>query len=266
MAQLALYYFHPSLSASLPPGWLFSGQPLQVKGTVGGASEDFGHGTILALLNGTLSGNTTLTPNGRFQLSLSLPIDASANTYLEILYLPTLPWVKGTSAAFSLAITNSLSAIIGGSTLAIVAIAVYETPRTLLLTIRRSVIEDEETGEEVKEPSEPNEEAGVPEPAIDIPYMSKERTANEIAKLVYWAVRDIAALRLKIPSQSSLTHWEFLEAATGSLQKENANLRNLTFTFELVEYAERPLTKAQANRAINDAVVIVEAAGGKVKV
>lgn len=265
-ANLDVYYYHTSLSASLSSGWLFSGQPFQVKGTVEAGSERIGNGTVLALLNGTQTANTTVAPDGGFQLSLSVPIDAFSNSYLVILYLPTTPWVKGTSAGYSLAVTNSLSVLVGSSTLAIVGLAVYKSPRTILLAIKRSLIEEEETREE--EVEEPSEEVGVaaPEPLIDIPKISKGRTQNETAKLVYWAVRELVALKLKIPSQSSLTHWEFLKAAADGLKKGDANLRNLTFTFELAEYAERPLTKVDVDRAINDSVVIVESVGGKITV
>jgi hypothetical protein len=265
-AAVSVYYYHTSVRATFSLGWLFSGQPLQVRGTVQGSSTPIRNGTLLAFLDGVQDTNTTISPDGGFQLSLSIPLEKSNVTMIGFLYEPTLPFVTGSSASYSVTVTNSLSVLVGSSALAVVGIAVYKSPRTILRTIKRSIIEEEETEEEKRsEKLEEEEKTRPPEPAIDIAKLREGRTGNQVVKAVYWAVRDLVASKLEISSPSSLTHLEFFNA-TKALKKGHVSLRRITGDFELAEYAERPFSKRDVSRFLNDSVVVVEAAGGTVEI
>jgi hypothetical protein len=263
---LSVYYYHTSVSAAFSAGWIFSGQPLQATGTVQGYSTPIANGTLLAFLDGVQASNASVNQDGGFRMSISIPMEKSNSTAITILYTSSLPWIKGSSTSYMLAVTNSLSVIVAGSALAVVGLAVYTSPRTILQTIKKPFKKEEET-EDQKVPRGAEEEEAAPpvtEAAIDIAKLREGRTENQALKAVYWAVREFLAIRLAIPSHSSLTHLEFLNAAVSASKKDQPNLAKLTRGFELAEYAERQISKSDWDQFVNDSVVVVEANGGKV--
>lgn len=261
-ATLRVYYYHTSVLAAFSAGWIFSGQPLQATGTVQGYSTPIANGTLLAFLDGVRASNATVNHDGGFRMSISIPIEKSNSTAITILYTPSLPWIKGSSTSYIAAVTNSLSVMVAGSALAVVGLAVYTSPRTILQAIKKSFIEEEEPEEQKEE-----EEAVPPvaETVIDIAKLREGRTENQALKAIYWAVREFLALRLAIRSHSSLTHLEFLTATVTASKKDQPNLAKLTRGFELAEYAERQISRSDLDQFVNDSVVAVEANGGKVK-
>ncbi len=263
--QIEVSYYPTSLSADLPAGPLFSGQTIVVKGAVT-SPDAVGNGTVQAFANGKLVSTVQVSSSGKFQAPVTVPFDAS-NVVITIAFMPVAPWLEASTVTLQIPVTNSISITLACAAMGLVGLAVYKTPRSMLalVTSRRRHQRHEADNGILAEPQAEKHAAKLEQLILDLSTLrQKSLSPSQLIKSVYRSVRVLLSLAFNVTIEPSLTHWEFLEKTRLPLKDASKYLEELTVSFERVEYAEQMIPAMEAEKMVNDSIVLTETVGGKV--
>lgn len=264
---IQVFYYQTSLSTNHPTGPVFSGQTIVVSGIVTSpnATEN---GTVQAFANGKLLSTVQVSDSGEFQVPITVPLDVSNDVVITLAFLPLTPWLQGSTETLQLPVTNSIAIALTCAAMGLIGLAVYKTPQSMLSPVttmlRRLKREKEEKENSIESPAERH--PAKPEAlALDLSAIRVNAASpNQLVKAVYRAVRGLLSSAFNVATEPTLTHWEFLEKTRPLLKDSSKYLEELSRSFESVEYAEQKISAAEAEKAVNNSIVLTETVGGKV--
>ena len=265
--QIQVFYYPTSLSTNHPTGPVFSGQTIVVSGIVTSpnATEN---GTVQAFANGKLLSAVQVSDSGEFQVPVTVPLEASNDVVITLAFLPLTPWLQGSTETLQLPVTNSIAITLTCAAMGLIGLAVYKTPQSMLSPVTTMLRRLKREKEEKENPIESPAERHPAKPEALVLDLSAIRvnaaSPNQLVKSVYRAARGLLSLAFNVTTEPTLTHWEFF-GKTHVLLKDSSNyLEELTISFEGVEYAEQKISEAEAEKAVNNSIVLTETVGGKV--
>ena len=264
---IQVFYYPTSLSANLPAGPVFSGQTIVVTGIITSPNANE-NGTVQAFANGQPLSTIQVDSGGKFVLPVTVPLEASSDVVITLAFLPITPWLQGSTETLQLPVTNSVAIALACAAMSLVGLAVYKTPRSLLTPVATILRRPKRGKEEEKDLTESRTEENPTKSGtlvLDLSALrSNAASPTQLVKSVYRTVRGLLSLAFTVPSEHALTHWEFLEKTRLLLKEASKYLEQLTISFESVEYAEQRISTAEAEKAVNNSIVLTENVGGKV--
>jgi len=279
---IQLYYLKPAFSQLTLTGLPFlrgavfaiSGQTVRLEGRLEIDSKPLSEGLVIASLGDHELGQGLSGADGSFHMSIRVPLEASDESTITVVFIAMKPWVAGTTASIVLRVLNS--AVIGLATGATVFAALVFSgssidPRSIM---RRRAIgrRQPETETVVVDAPEVEEKAGTAPAAfslsdfkLELELESKFAEPRVFVNTAYWEIRRMLAETLDVRGELSETPREFQTRVADRVGVAASSLLALTQLFELAEYSQHAVSRLEAQEAANHALQLVEAMKEKIK-
>ncbi len=271
-AVIQLYYVGSSFSLTVLNGVLttgaeilaVSGQALQLEGIIEIESNMRPDGVVIAALGRVELGRLLPEANGVFNWTFTIPPDATGNTSLTLLFVPSRPWISSASTSITVKVLHV--AIIGSAIGAISFVALMLSGKTIELrsgSAKRPLPKKKEESDTLAfEELEAEDESSSVASRLD-----KLRTLEprNCVKETYWETRRV--LRRTVPQKGpvSETHREYESRASGKLSFGASSFSALTKLFELAEYSQHSISQDDAREGIRRALVVTQALSTETK-
>jgi hypothetical protein len=279
---IQLYYLKPTFSQLALTGSLFprgeviavSGQTIGLEGQLEIDSKPLFEGLVIASLAGHELARTYSRADGKFHMSIRVPLEVSDENTITVLCVPLKPWVAGTTASIILRVLNS--AVIGLSMGATVFAALVFSGSSVDLrrTIRRRTV-----GRELPKPGMTTvSEPGIKERAarasamfplsdlkLELGLELKFAAPREFIETAYWEIRRMLAEVLDTKVELSETPREYQARVADRVGEPASSLLALTQLFELAEYSQHEIPPSEAEEAAKHAFELVEAMNERIK-
>ena len=262
---IQIYYVRPMLA--LVGGELFalSGLTVQVNGRLMTGQTPLSGGSVIAVLGQQELGRAVSAADGAFNMTVYVPLDATGDSPLKVIFVPDRAWITGASGSIVLRVLNSLVVGLGVGAVVSVGAAISGTtfkPR------RPKKILAAQAGMEAATAVLEKPEAEAP-PASVTYYLRGLREIQDArlcVKETYWEIRRILGEVLQDRGRTSETHREYEARAVTRLSAEASSAFSaLTQLFELAEYSVHPFSRLEAEEGIGQAVAVTEALNVKGK-
>jgi hypothetical protein len=263
--QLDVYYLNSTITLAENGSSGFSGQTILVAGEITSASNAPSNGVVIAYLGaGRELSRTTVGVNGTFNLALSIPLESSGNSVIQLLFMSATPWVENSSSQLLLNVWNIPSVALTVAALAFLG--------TVLLSKSDSILPHRRRNGKVVYPElvrpilpEPNQRPAI-RPTLNLRKLKQIDDPQRCIIETYWALRTVVDQALASQRVTSETHREYQTRITASLTDEaNTPFASLTDLFEFAEYSQRTLSRTQSEEGINHAILVAEAQNVEVK-
>ncbi len=265
-AVIQLFYLGSSFSLTVLKGVLtagseilaVSGQTLQLEGIIEIESNLQPEGIVIVALGRVELGRLFPEANGVFNGTFTIPSDATGDTDLTLLFVPSTPWISSASTSITVKILHV--AIIGSAILAISFVALMLSGKSLELRsgfARRRLPRKKEGGETLAfEELEAEDDSTPLASRLD---KLRALEPRNCVKETYWETRRV--LRRTVPQKGpvSETHREFESRAVGRLSFGASSFSALTRLFELAEYSRHSISQDDAREGIRRALVVAQA-------
>jgi len=279
---IQLYYLNPTFSQLALTGSLFprgeviavSGQTIGLEGQLEIDSRPLSEGLVIASLAGHELARTYSRADGKFHMSIRVPLEVSDENTITVLCVPLKPWVAGTTASIILRVLNS--AVIGLSIGATVFAALVFSGSSIDL---RRMIRRRTVGRELPEPGMTTvREPGIKEREVRASAMFplsdlklelglelKFAAPRAFIDTAYWEIRRMLAEVLDTREELSETPREYHARVADRVGAPASSLLALTQLFELAEYSQHEISRLEAEEAAKHAFELVEAMNERIK-
>jgi hypothetical protein len=254
--QLQLYYDRSSVNlTSEEPAFALSGQTVNLGGIVTVGPDPLSQGVIIATVGENELGQVPVGNGGIFTIPLSIPIDVSGMSEINLTFVPETPWVTGNSASVSLNIMNT--GLIGFGSVALVASVVVLSTQTIQMTPSpsRRRREDEQIEVERLEADTKTVPSAV---TIHLGRLKALLDPRICVQETYWETRLLLVQALNEDEQPSETPSEFAAKLTPRLGDAASPFSLLTLLFEVAQYSQHAISRQQADVVVNNAVLVAE--------
>jgi hypothetical protein len=233
--------------------WLFSGMSVTIQGTVtltNGTVWKYGQAKVY--LDGSFSAAEMPNAEGVFSSTIQLPIGTSFGWHLlKVKYTPDESSIGGSEATVPIFVLNTpLSTIASGVVIGLLSLSVYRAIRK-----RRPPILAAPTLVQLPVIEKPSPEAYPPEMGE---YSAEGLTSmieaehDHAAKVrrAYRLAQTMLGQKFHEEPHESETHWEYFHRVTKKAPNVEGSFKRLSELFELAEYSQAPMGRAQSEEAL----------------
>jgi len=256
------------VSFSADRTWLFSGMSVRIQGTVtltNGTVWKYGQAKVY--LDGSLSATEMPNAEGVLSSSIQLPIGTNFGWHLlRVKYTPDEPSISGSEATVPVFVLNTpLITIASGVVIGLLSLSVYR-----VIKKRRTPILAAPTLPQLPVMEKPSPEAYPPEMG--------EYSANGLISMIeaehdhaakvrrsYRLAQAMLGQKLHEEPHESETHWEYFHRVTKKAPNVEDSFKRLSELFELAEYSQTPIGRAQSEEATKLLLRVREEIGGQTK-
>ena len=251
---MQVYYMASSVTVtSGRPNFTLSGQTITLGGRVTVEAQPFSKGWIIAFMGGSELGRVPVGEGGIFQLPISIPIDASGQNALTIIFSPEEPWILSNQASVELNVMNS--GLVGFASIGLVAAVAMLSTRNIEPTPTQRA----KRRERRQRALEQLHTETVPAPVtIHLARLGAFTDPRRRVQETYWESRRAIAEALHETALSSETHREFASRLKGKLGKATTPFSLLTLLFEVAAYSEHEITERDAQAALVNLILMAE--------
>jgi len=247
---------------------LFSGMGVTIKGTVTLANGTvWKYGQAKVYLDGSLSAIEMPNAEGVFSSAIVLPIGTNLGWHLlKVKYTPDESSISGSEATVPVFVLNTpLITIASGVVIGLLSLSVYRAIKK-----RRTPILAAPTLPQLPVMEKPSPEAYPPEMGE---YSAEGLTSmieaehDHAAKVrrSYRLAQAMLGQKLHEEPHESETHWEYFHRVTKKVPNVEDSLKRLSELFELAEYSQAPMGRAQSEEATKLLLRVREEIGGQDK-
>jgi hypothetical protein len=261
---IELFEAHVDLSAART--WLFSGTSVTIQGTVmlsNGTAWKYGQAKVY--LDGSFSATEMPNAEGVFSSTVQLPIGTNFGWHmLKVKYTPDESSVSGSEAAVPVFVLNTpLMTIASGVVIGLLSLSVYRVIRK-----RRAPVLAVPTLVQLPVIEKPSPEAHPPEMGeYSVAGLTSmiEAEHDHAAKVrrSYRLTQAMLGQKLHEERHESETHWEYFQRVTKKAPNIEDSLKRLSELFELAEYSQTPMGRAQSEEATKLLLKMREETGGQ---
>ncbi len=279
---IQLYYLKPTFSQLVLTGSPFprgeviaiSGQTIGLEGQLEIDSKPLFEGLVIASLAGHELSRTYSRADGKFHMSIRVPLEVSDENTITVLFVPMKPWIAGITASIVLRVLNSAVIGLAAGATAFAAMVFSANSIDLRRIMRRRAIgrelletETVTVGEsEVKETAIPVLRMfPLSKFKLELELESKFAEPRAFVNTVYSEIRRMLAETLDVTGELSETPREFQTRVADRVGVAASSLMALTQLFELAEYSQHAVSRLEAQEAANHALQLVEAMKEKIK-
>ncbi len=234
---------------------LFSGEELAVEGTVRLVNDTLwkqGHASVF--VDSFYYDSTTVREDGSFLSQIQLPMNVGFGSHtIKVEYFPDEPWLAPSEATTQVYVYNT-------EVIVFAAFAVLTASSAMVYRIARNRhaagLVPSVLPVAVAPPSV------LPEPAVAEPLSKDEYSAERLAYLIkaehgdtakvsrsYRLARAMLDQKLDREPVESETHWEYFSRIAKEVPNVEDLFRRLSELFELAEYSQTPIQRAQSEEA-----------------
>jgi len=247
---------------------LFSGMSVTIQGTVTLANGTvWKYGQAKVYLDGSLSATEMPNAEGAFSSTVQLPIGTNFGWHaLKVKYIPDEPSISGSEATVPVFILNTpLITIASGVVIGLLSLSVYR-----VIKKRRPPVLAAPTLVQLPVIEKPSPEAYPPEMGE---YSAEGLTSmieaehDHAAKVrrSYRLAQAMLGKKLDEEPHESETHWEYFHRVTKKAPNVEDSFKRLSELFELAEYSQTPMGRAQSEEATKLLLRVREEIGGENK-
>lgn len=247
---------------------LFSGMSITIQGTVMLANGTvWKYGQAKVYLDGAFSAIEMPNAEGVFSSTIQLPIGTNLGWHLlKVKYTPDESSINGSEATVPVFVLNTpLITIASGVVVALLSLSIYRATRK-----RRPPVLAAPTFPQLPVVEKPLPEAYPPEMGE---YSAEGLTSmieaehGHAAKVrrSYRLAQAILGQKLHEEPSESETHWEHFYRVTRKVPNVEDSFKRLSELFELAEYSQAPMGRAQSEEAMKLLLRVREEIGGQNK-
>jgi len=247
---------------------LFSGMSVTIQGTVtlaNGTAWKYGQAKVY--LDGSLSATEMPNAEGVFSSTIQLPIGTNFGWHLlKVKYTPDESSISGSEATVPVFVLNTpLITIASGVVIGLLSLSVYR-----VIKKRRIPVLAAPTLVQLPVVEMPSPEAYPPEMG--------EYSANGLTSMIeaehdhaakvrrsYRLAQAMLGQKLHEEPHESETHWEYFHRVTKKAPNVEDSFKRLSELFELAEYSQTPMGRAQSEEAMKLLLRVREETGGQNK-
>jgi len=247
---------------------LFSGMSVTIKGTVtlaNGTAWKYGQAKVY--LDGSLSATEMPNAKGVFSSTIQLPIGTNLGWHLlKVKYTPDEPSISGSEATVSVFVLNTpLITIASGVVIGLLSLSVYRAIKK-----RRPSVLAAPTLPQLPVMEKPVPEAYPPEMgeySVEGLTSTIEAEHDHAAKVrrSYRLAQAMLGQKLHEEPHENETHWEYFHRVTKKAPNVEDSFKRLSELFELAEYSQTPMGRAQSEEATKLLLRVREEIGGQNK-
>jgi hypothetical protein len=248
--------------------WLFSGMGVTIQGTVtltNGTVWKYGQAKVY--LDGSFSAIEMPNAEGVFSSTIRLPIGTNFGWHLlKVKYTPDESSINGSEATVPVFVLNTpLITIASGVVIGLLSLSVYRVIRK-----RRPPVLAAPTLPQLPVMEKPSPEAYPPEMgeySADGLTSMIEAEHDHAAKVrrSYRLAQAMLGQKLHEEPHESETHWEYFHRVAKKVPNVEDSFKRLSELFELAEYSQTPMGRAQSEEATKLLLRVREAIGGQNK-
>lgn len=264
---IQIYYVRPMLA--LVGGELFalSGQAVQVNGRLMTGQTPLCGGSVIAVLGQQELGRAVSGADGVFNMTVYVPLDATGDSPLRVIFVPDRAWITGASGSIVLRVLNSLVVGLGVGAVVFVGAAISGTtfkPRRAKESLAVQVGIEAATA--LVEKPEGEKDAPLASVTLCLGRLREIQDPRVCVTETYWETRRVLGEVLQDRGRISETHREYEARAVTRLSAgASSAFSALTKLFELAEYSLHPFSSLEAEEGISQAVAVTEALNVKAK-
>jgi len=247
---------------------LFSGMSITIQGTVTLANGTvWKYGQAKVYLDGSFSATEMPNAEGVFSSTIQLPIGTNLGWHLlKVKYTPDESSISGSEATVPVFVLNTpLITIASGVVIGLLSFSVYRAIRK-----RRIPVLTAPTLPQLPVTEKPVPEAYPPEMgeySVEGLTSMIEAEHDHAAKVrrSYRLAQAMLGQKLHEEPHESETHWEYFHRVTKKVPNVEDSLKRLSELFELAEYSQAPMGRAQSEEATKLLLRVREELGGQNK-
>jgi len=231
---------------------LFSGMSITIRGTVtlaNGTAWKYGQAKVY--LDGSLSAAEMPNAEGVLSSTILLPIGTNFGWHLlKVKYTPDEPSISGSEATVPIFVLNTpLITIASGVVIGLLSLSVYRAIKK-----RRTSVLAAPTLPQLPVMEKPLPEAHPPEMdeySVEGLTSMIEAEHDHAAKVrrSYRLAQAMLGQKLHEEPHESETHWEYFHRVTKKAPNVEDSFKRLSELFELAEYSQTPIGRAQSEEA-----------------
>ena len=247
---------------------LFSGMSVTIQGTVtlaNGTAWKYGQAKVY--LDGSFSAIEMPNAEGVFSSTIQLPIGTNLGWHLlKVKYTPDESSISGSEATVPVFILNTpLITIASGVVIGLLSLSVYRAIKK-----RRTSVLAAPTLPQLPVMEKPLPEAHPPEMdeySVEGLTSMIEAEHDHAAKVrrSYRLAQAMLGQKLHEEPHESETHWEYFHRVTKKAPNVEDSFKRLSELFELAEYSQTPIGRAQSEEAMKLLLRLRERIGGQDK-
>jgi hypothetical protein len=247
---------------------LFSGMSVTIQGTVtltNGTVWKYGQAKVY--LDGSFSAIEMPNAEGVFSSTIQLPIGTNFGWHLlKVKYTPDEPSISGAEATVPVFVLNTpLITIASGVVIGLLSLSVYRVIRK-----RRIPVLAAPTSVQLPVIEKPLPEAHPPEMgeySVNglISLIEAEHDHAAKVRRSYRLAQAMLGQKLHEEPHESETHWEYFHRVTKKAPNVEDSFKRLSELFELAEYSQAPMGRAQSEEATKLLLRVREETGGQNK-
>jgi hypothetical protein len=247
---------------------LFSGMSITIQGTVtlaNGTAWKYGQAKVY--LDGSLSATEMPDAQGAFSSTIQLPIGTNLGWHLlEVKYTPDESSISGAEATVPVFVLNTpLITIASGVVIGLLSLSVYRAIKK-----RRTPVPAAPTLPQLPVVEKPVPEAHPPEMGEYsaeglISMIEAEHDHAAKVRRSYRLAQAMLGQKLHEEPHENETHWEYFHRVTKKAPNVEDTFKRLSELFELAEYSQAPMGRAQSEEATKLLLRVREAIGGQNK-
>ncbi len=248
--------------------WLFSGMSATIQGTVTLANGTvWKYGQAKVYLDGSFSAIEMPNVEGVFSSTIQLPIGTNFGWHLlKVKYTPDESSISGSESTVPVFVLNTpLITIALGVVIGLLSLSVYRAIKK-----RRTPVLAAPTLPQLPVVEKPVPEAHPPEMgeySVEGLTSMIEAEHNHAAKVrqSYHLAQTMLDRKLHEEPHESETHWEYFHRVTTKAPNVEDSFKRLSELFELAEYSQAPMGRAQSEEATKLLLRVREEIGGQNK-
>jgi hypothetical protein len=265
---LSIQLLETRVSFSADRTSLFSGMSIKIQGTVtltNGTVWKYGQAKVY--LDGSFSAIEMPNAEGVFSSTIQLPIGTNLGWHLlKVKYAPDESSISGSEATVPVFVLNTpLITIASGVVIGLLSLSVYRVIKKRRIPVLAAPTLPQLPVEEKPLPETHPPEMGEYSVGGLTSMIEAEHDHAAKVRRSYRLAQAMLGEKLDEEPNESETHWEYFHRVTKKAPKVEDSLKRLSELFELAEYSQAPMGRAQSEEATKLLLRVREEIGGQNK-